>query len=85
VRLPDGTTVSPRLAMRGAADYARNDILSGRFADARPSDIGARIEAAVRLRSIVGWSLDAGAFYDGIGFVGDETFGGEVKVSVPLN
>lgn len=84
MRFDNGLVLTPRLGMRGTADYAQEDVLSGRVADAGASDISARIEAALRLRTLLGWSLDAGAYYDGIGSVGD-TFGGEMKMSVPLN
>lgn len=84
MRFDNGLVLTPRLGMRGTANYAQEDILSGRVADANAGDLSARIEAAVRLRTLLGWSLDAGAFYDGIGSVGD-TFGGEMKMSVPLN
>ena len=83
----DGTVVAPHFEVEGIWDFDQAEIvdlttgLTGGTSEGPRARVGGGIGAWLES----GWSIEAGAFYDGIGADDLQVYGGNLKVGVPLN
>ena len=83
---PDGTVITPHLAIKGIWDFVHDDTVNVTTGLAVGSDdVRARVEGGVSVRMANGWSIKGEGFYDGIGADDLDAYGGSVKLSVSLN
>jgi outer membrane autotransporter protein len=83
-----GTTITPRIALKGIWDFEKAEILdpdTGLPAGTSESDLRGRIEAGLAAELADGFSVVAEGFYDGIGADDLEAYGGSARITVPLN
>ena len=84
---PDGTSVALHWAAKGLWDFDTADLvnLETGLAAAGTTDLRARTEAGITVRTSNGVTLGFEGFYDGIGASNYDAYGGSAKVAIPLN
>ncbi|MEM8973379.1 MAG: hypothetical protein AAGD43_15075, partial [Pseudomonadota bacterium] len=82
----DGTTISPYLGLKGLWDFERSAIvdLTTGLASESTDDIRARVDAGVRIRLPDGLTLNGEGFYDGLGAKDYKSYGGSIRINIPL-
>ena len=82
----DGTTISPYLGIKGLWDFERTAIvdLTTGLASESTDGVRARVDAGVRIRLPDGLTLNGEGFYDGIGADDYKSYGGSIRMSIPL-
>ena len=82
--LEDGTFVHPTVGVAGVWNFAVNK--EGLFPSSGLSsnDLRARFEVGLTIGREDDWSLNVSGFYDGVGTEGFESYGGKLRLSVPL-
>jgi hypothetical protein len=82
--LDDGTEVQPTIGVSGVWNFAVDK--DGLFPTSGLSsnDLRARIEAGLTVSRRNEWALDVAGFYDGIGANNLESFGGKLRLIIPL-
>ena len=82
--LDDGTIVRPSVGVAGVWNFAVNK--EGLFPSSGQSsnDLRARFEVGLTIGREDDWSLNVSGFYDGVGTAGFESYGGKLRLSVPL-
>ena len=82
----DGTTISPYLGIKGLWDFERTAIvdLTTGLASESTDDVRARVDAGVRIRLPDGLTLNGEGFYDGLGAKDYKSYGGSIRLNIPL-
>ena len=82
--LEDGTIIRPSVGVTGVWNFAVDR--EGLFpaSGQTSNDIRARFEVGLTIAREDEWSLDVSGFYDGVGTDGFESYGGKLRLSVPL-
>ena len=82
--LDDGTTVRPSFGVSGVWNFAVTR--DGLFPNAGPSsnDLRAKFEAGLTLGKKDEWAFEVSGFYDGVGDNDFESYGGQLRLVVPL-
>lgn len=81
----DGWLVAPHFGVKGIWDFDPANIVTAQGVTIDSSGLRARAEGGTVLIMPWGWSLNGTGFYDGIGAQDFQSYGGSMKVSVPLN
>ena len=78
--------IVPHIGIKGIWDFNKAEIVDLVAGLAVGSDdFRARVEGGLSAHFANGWSIRTEGFYDGIGAGDLDIYGGNVKVSVPLN
>lgn len=83
---PNEATLTTNWTVKGMWDFQTADLVnldSGIYAD-NDTDLRARTEFGFMLRTKNGVSFGADGFYDGIGVIDYQAYGGTIKLSIPL-
>jgi len=81
----DGWQFAPHVGVKGIWDFDPANIVTAQGVTIDSSGLRARAEGGTVLIMPWGWSLNGTGFYDGIGAKDFQSYGGSVKVNVPLN
>jgi len=81
----DGWQFAPHIGVKGIWDFDPANIVTAQGVTIDSSGLRARAEGGTVLIMPWGWSLNGTGFYDGIGAKDFQSYGGSVKVKVPLN
>jgi len=81
----DGWQFAPHFGVKGIWDFDPANIVTAQGVTIDSSGLRARAEGGTILVMPWGWSLNGTGFYDGIGAKDFQSYGGSVKVKVPLN
>jgi len=81
----DGWQFAPHVGVKGIWDFDPANIVTAQGVTIDSSGLRARAEGGTILVMPWGWSLNGTGFYDGIGAKDFQSYGGSVKVKVPLN
>jgi len=81
----DGWQFAPHVGVKGIWDFDPANIVTAQGVSIDSSGLRARAEGGTVLIMPWGWSLNGTGFYDGIGAKDFQSYGGSVKVRVPLN
>jgi len=81
----DGWQFAPHVGVKGIWDFDPANIVTAQGVTIDSSGLRARAEGGTVLIMPWGWSLNGTGFYDGIGAKDFQSYGGSVKVKVPLN
>ena len=82
--LEDGTIIRPSVGVTGVWNFAVDR--EGLFpaSGQTSNDMRARFEVGLAIAREDEWSLDVSGFYDGVGTDGFESYGGKLRLNVPL-
>lgn len=82
-----GTIIHPHVAIKGIWDFdaAETFNLTTGLTEGSTEDVRARVNAGVAARFTGGWKVTGEGFFDGIGTKDLESYGGSLKVNMPLN
>ncbi len=82
----DGTTISPYLGIKGLWDFERSAIvdLTTGLASESTDDLRARVDAGITIRLPDGLTLNGEGFYDGLGTQDYKSYGGSIRINIPL-
>ena len=84
IRHANGTTITPKIALKGLWDFSSSDV-SGLNGTMLSSDsLRGRVEAGLSLRAVSGTQLDLEGSYDGIGNSDVTGYSGTARVRIPL-
>jgi hypothetical protein len=84
IRQSNGTSITPRIALKGLWDFSSSDV-SGLNGTVLSSDsLRGRVEAGLSLRAVSGTQLDLEGSYDGIGNSDVTGYSGTARVRIPL-
>jgi outer membrane autotransporter protein len=83
----NGSVIAPYVGIQGIWDFERAEIvdLDTQFAAGSSKDFRGRVEAGFAGYFSGDWSIRGEAFYDGIGVNDLDAYGGNVRISIPLN
>ena len=86
IKRKDGTTISPYLGVKGLWDFERTEIvdLTTGIASESTDGVRTRVDAGVSIRLPDGLTLNGEGFYDGIGANNYKSYGGSIRLSIPL-
>jgi len=81
----DGWQFAPHVGVKGIWDFDPANIVTAQGVTIDSSGLRARAEGGTVFIMPWGWSLNGTGFYDGIGAKDFQSYGGSVRVRVPLN
>ncbi len=84
---PDNMVLVPHFGVTGIWDFEKAEIvdLETGFATNAGSDLRVRVEGGLRIEFPNNWDVQARGFADGIGTDDSETYGGSIRLRIPLN
>ncbi len=86
IKRNDGTIIKPYLGIKGLWDFDRTaivDLTTGLAAEST-DEFRARINAGLKVRLADGMALKGEGFYDGLGAEDYESYGGSIRLNIPL-
>ena len=86
IQRKDGTTINPYVGISGLWDFERTAIvdLTTGLASESTDGIRTRLDTGVKIRLPDGLTLNGEGFYDGIGANDYKSYGGSIRVGIPL-
>lgn len=85
VTLDDGTLVQPSIGISGVWNFGIRDNAASQGFALGNGDLRARFNGGLSATNSLGWKLTLTGFYDGIGIDNYDSYGGSVRLTVPLN
>ena len=82
--LEDGTFVRPSIGIAGVWNFAVNK--EGLFPSSglTSNNVRARVEAGLNISRQDDWALNVSGYYDGVGTEDFESYGGKLRLTIPL-
>ena len=84
-KLENGTLIQPSLGVLGVFNFGIRDNVASQGSVLGNRDIRTRLNAGLSVSDPMGIKFSASGFYDGIGIKDFYSYGGSVKLTVPLN
>lgn len=83
--LDDGTVIRPSLGVSGVMNFGIADNSASQGSVLGNKDIRARFNAGISATNAMGWIFNASGYHDGLGINDYHSYGGTLKLTVPLN
>lgn len=85
ITLDDGIQVQPSIGISGVWNFGINDNVASQGFALGNDDLRARFDGGLSTTNSLGWILALTGFYDGIGINDYDSYGGSIRLTVPLN
>ncbi|MBL4645138.1 MAG: autotransporter outer membrane beta-barrel domain-containing protein [Rhizobiales bacterium] len=84
IEMDDGVTITPSFGLHGIWNFAVDEAANSPVSLPDDGGLRSRIDAGLGIRSIGGLALNLNGYYDGLGAIGYEAYGGTARVGVPI-
>ncbi|MBL1404408.1 MAG: autotransporter outer membrane beta-barrel domain-containing protein [Rhizobiales bacterium] len=85
VKLDNGNIITPNFGISGVYNFDVRNNNTSKGTSTNTDELRARFTVGVKTTNAMGWSLSAASFYDGVGIDDYYSYGGSIKLTVPLN
>lgn len=85
ITLDDGTLVQPSIGISGVWNFGIKEGKTSQGFAIGSNDLRARLDGGLSINTTHGWELALTGFYDGIGINDYDSYGGGVRLTMPLN